>query len=102
MVYIYFSKCHEKEVERITFHSNPQRIHPRHTMKWKTSFRVSKLEDMIKVNVKMDDLVKLENNMASKENLKGMSSKGDLKRMSSKGDLKGMASKEDLKRMTSK
>ena len=36
------------------------------------SFRVSKLEDMIKGNVKMDDLVKLENKMASKEDLKGM------------------------------
>ena len=31
------------------------------------SFRVSKLENMIKANVKMDDLVKLENNMASKK-----------------------------------
>ena len=30
------------------------------------SFRMSKLEDMIKGNVKMDVLVKLENKMASK------------------------------------
>ena len=36
------------------------------------SFRLSKLEDMIKGNVEMDDLVKLENKMASKEDLKGM------------------------------
>ena len=46
------------------------------------SFRVSKLEDTIKWNVKIDDLVKLEYKMASKE---------DLKRMASKEDLKGMA-----------
>ena len=39
------------------------------------SFRVSKLEDMIKGNVKIDDIVKLENKMASKEDLKGMASK---------------------------
>ena len=45
------------------------------------SFRVSKLEDMIKGNVKIDDLVNLENNMSIKE---------DLKRMDSKYDLKGM------------
>ena len=45
------------------------------------SFRVSKLEDMIKGNVKMDDLAKLETKMASRE---------DLKRMASKEDLKGM------------
>ena len=51
------------------------------------SFRVSKLEYMIKGNVKMDDLVKLENKMARQE---------DLKRMDSKEDLKGMARKEDL------
>ena len=38
-------------------------------------FRVSKLEDMIKGNVKMDDLVKLEKKMASKEDLKRMDSK---------------------------
>ena len=38
-------------------------------------FRVSKLEDMIKGNVKKDDLVKLEIKMASKEDLKGMSRK---------------------------
>ena len=42
------------------------------------SFRVSKLEDMIKGNVKIDDLVKLEKNMASKEDFKGMSRKEDL------------------------
>ena len=39
---------------------------------------------MIKRNVKTDDLVKLKNKMASKE---------DLKRMSSKEDLKGMTRK---------
>ena len=39
------------------------------------------MEDVIKVNVKIDDLVKLENKMASKE---------DLKRMASKEDIKGM------------
>ena len=39
------------------------------------SFRVSKLEDMIKGNVKINDLVKLENMMASKEDLKRMVSK---------------------------
>ena len=33
---------------------------------------------MIKGNVKMDDLVKLENKMASKEDLKMMDSKEDL------------------------
>ena len=38
-------------------------------------FRVSKLEDMIKANVKMYYLVKLENNMASKEDLKGIARK---------------------------
>ena len=42
------------------------------------SFRVSKLEDMIKGNVKIDDLVKLENKMAIKEDLKGMGRKEDL------------------------
>ena len=57
------------------------------------SFRVSKLEYMIKVNVKMDDLVKLENNMASKYDLKGMTTKEDLKGMASKEDIKGMARK---------
>ena len=60
------------------------------------SFRVSKLEDMIKGNVKMDGLVKLENNMATKEGIKGISSKEDLKRMASKDDHKGKARKEDL------
>ena len=39
------------------------------------SFRASKLEDMIKGNVKIDDLVKLENKLASKEDLKRMASK---------------------------
>ena len=39
------------------------------------SFRVSKLEDMIKGNVKIDDLVKLENKMDSKEDIKGMARK---------------------------
>ena len=57
------------------------------------SFRVSKLEYMIKGNVKMDGLIKLENNMTSKEDLKGMASKHDLKRMASKEGLKGMARK---------
>ena len=48
------------------------------------SFRVSKLEYMIKGNVKMDDFVKLENKMASKEDLKGMASKEDIKVMARK------------------
>ena len=39
------------------------------------SFRLSKLEDMIKGNVKIDDLVKLEKKMASKEDLKWMARK---------------------------
>ena len=39
------------------------------------SFRVSKLEDMIKGNVKIDEFAKLEKKMATKEDLKGMSSK---------------------------
>ena len=43
------------------------------------SFRVFKLEYMIKGNVKIDDLVKLEKNMASKKDLKGMAKKEDLK-----------------------
>ena len=51
------------------------------------SFRVSKLEDTIKGNVKIDDFAKLEKNMATKEGFK---------RMTSKEYLKGMASKEDL------
>ena len=42
------------------------------------SFRVSKLEDMIKGNVKIDDFAKLEKKMATKEDLKGMASKQDL------------------------
>ena len=39
------------------------------------SFRVSKLEDMIKWNVKIDEFAKLEKKMATKEDLKGMASK---------------------------
>ena len=39
------------------------------------SFRVSKLEYMIKGNVKIDYLVKLENKMDSKEDIKGMDRK---------------------------
>ena len=54
------------------------------------SLRVSNLEYMIKGNVKMDDLVKLENKMASKEGIK---------RMDSKEDLKGMYRKEDLQEL---
>ena len=42
------------------------------------SFRVSKLEDMIKESVKIDDFAKLENKMATKEDLKGMASKEDI------------------------
>ena len=42
------------------------------------SFRVSKLEDMIKESVKIDDFAKLEKKMATKEDLKGMASKEDL------------------------
>ena len=38
------------------------------------SFRVSKLEDMIKGNVKIDDIAKLEKKMATKKDLEGMSS----------------------------
>ena len=60
-------------------------------------FRVSKLEDMIKGNVKMKNLVKLENNMASKYDLKGMDTKEDFKWMASKEDLKGMARKKIFK-----
>ena len=45
------------------------------------SLRVSKLEDMIKGNVKIDDLVKLEKKMASKEDLKGMARKEYLQDM---------------------
>ena len=52
------------------------------------SFGLSNLEDTIKGNVKMGDLVKLEKKMASKEDLKGMVNKEDFK---------GMARKEDLK-----
>ena len=48
------------------------------------SFRESKFEYMIKGNVKMDDLVKLESKMASKEDLKRMASKDDLKEMDGK------------------
>ena len=39
------------------------------------SFRVSTLEDMIKGNVKMYDLVKYESKMAGKEDLKRMAIK---------------------------
>ena len=39
---------------------------------------------MIKGNVKIDELVKLENNMASIEDLKGMDSKEELKGMDRK------------------
>ena len=39
------------------------------------SFRVSKLEDMIKGNVKIDDFDKLEKKMDTKDDLKGMDSK---------------------------
>ena len=48
------------------------------------SFRVSKLEDMIKENVKIDDFAKLEKNMATKEDIKGMDSKEYLKGIASK------------------
>ena len=44
------------------------------------SFWVSNLEDMIKGNVKIDDLAKFEKKMASKEDIKGMASKDDLQR----------------------
>ena len=39
------------------------------------SFRVSKLEDMITRNVKIDDFAELEKKMDSKEDIKGMASK---------------------------
>ena len=39
------------------------------------SFRVSKLEDMIKGNLKIDDFAKLDKKMATKEDIKGMDSK---------------------------
>ena len=42
------------------------------------SFRVSKLEDMIKGNVKNDDFAKFEKKIATKEDSKGMASKEDL------------------------
>ena len=48
------------------------------------SFRVSKLEDMIKENVKIDDFAKLEKKMATKEDLKGMAITEDIKGMASK------------------
>ena len=38
-------------------------------------FKVSKLEDMIKGNVKNYDFAKLEKKMATKEDIKGMASK---------------------------
>ena len=44
----------------------------------------------------MDDLVKLENKMDNKEDLKGMATKEDLKWMARKEDLKGMGRKQDL------
>ena len=65
----------------------PEDSSPTYEEKEDISFRVSKLEDMIKGSVKIDDFVKLEEKMATKE---------DLKEMASKEDLKGMASKEDL------
>ena len=54
------------------------------------SFRVSELEDMIKESVKIDDFAKLEMNMATTEDLKGMDSKEDLKGMASKGYLQDL------------
>ena len=39
------------------------------------SFRVSKLENMIKGNVKIDDFAKFEKKMDTKEDLKGIPSK---------------------------
>ena len=48
------------------------------------SFRVSKLDDRIKGNVKIDDFSKFEKNMDKKEYLKGMDSKEYLKGMASK------------------
>ena len=53
----------------------PEDLSPTYDEMEDISFRVSKLEDMIKGNVKIDNLVKLENNMASKEDLKGMDRK---------------------------
>ena len=57
------------------------------------SFRVSKLENLIKGNVKINALAKLENKMASKEDLKGIHTKEDLKIMDNKEDVKDMARK---------
>ena len=57
------------------------------------TFRVSKLEDMIKGNVKIYDFPKLEKKMATKDDLKGMAGKEDIKEMASKENLKGMDSK---------
>ena len=48
------------------------------------SFGVFNLEDMIKGNVKIDDFSKLENKMATKEDIKGKTSKEYLKWMASK------------------
>ena len=45
------------------------------------SFRLSKLEDMIKGNVKINEFAKLEKKMATKEDLKGMASKEDLQNL---------------------
>ena len=42
------------------------------------SFRVSKLEDMIKGNVKIDDFAKLEKKIATREDLRGTDSKEDI------------------------
>ena len=39
------------------------------------SFRVSKLEDMIKGNVKIEDVAKLEKKMDTKEDIKGIDRK---------------------------
>ena len=39
------------------------------------SFRVSKLEDMIKGNVKIEDFAKLEKKMDTKEDIKGIDRK---------------------------
>ena len=62
-------------MERITLHSNPYNIHPRNTMKWKTYLLECPSWKILKGNVKIDDLVKLEKKMASKEDLKGMDRK---------------------------
>ena len=43
------------------------------------SFKVSKLEDMIKGNLKIDEFAKLEKKMVTKEDRKGMDSKNIFK-----------------------